>query len=79
WIYSMLVERKTDFMSWMQECNIMVSQVHERNDIHTCVSEFKSQLPALDKVALKLICIPVGWWVVKEDREYIVDCIKKGW
>lgn len=78
WIYSMLVERKTDFMNWMKECGIMVSQVHERNDIHTCVSEFKSQLPTLDKITSRLICIPVGWWVSKEDREYIVDCIKKG-
>lgn len=24
-------------------------------------------------------CIPCGWWVTKEDREYIVDVIKKGW
>jgi len=27
----------------------------------------------------KYICIPVGWWVSKEDREYIVKCIKEGW
>ena len=33
----------------------------------------------LDKVTPKLISIPVGWWVTKEQREYIVDCIKKGW
>jgi hypothetical protein len=27
----------------------------------------------------KIVSIPVGWWVTKEEREYIVDCIKKGW
>ena len=79
WIYSFLVERKQEFMDWMKECNIMVSQVHERNDIHSCVSEYKSGLPSLDKITPKLISIPVGWWVTDEQREYIVDCIKKGW
>lgn len=79
WLYSMLVERKSDFMDWMRESNIVVSQVHERNDIHSCVGEFRSQLPGLDRVAPRLISIPVGWWVSKENREYIVDRIKKGW
>ncbi len=57
----------------------MVSQVHERNDIHTCVSEYKSHLPSLDEIQKQLICIPNGWWVTNEQREYIVDCIKRGW
>lgn len=79
WIYSMLVDEKQKFMNWMKECNIMVSQVHERNDIHTCVSEYKSHLPSLDEIQKQLICIPNGWWVTNEQREYIVDCIKRGW
>jgi len=79
WIYSMLVERKQDFMDKMKECGIMVSQVHERNDIHSCVSEYSTHLPSLDKITPKLISIPVGWWVTEEDRKYIVDCIKSGW
>ncbi len=79
WIYSLLVERKGDFMKYMKECGIAVSQVHERNDIHTCVKEYRSLLPNLDKTISKVISIPVGWWITEEDRQYIVDCIKKGW
>ena len=79
WIYSMLVENRQGFMNHMKECNIMVSQVHERNDIHTCVSEFKIHLPTVDKIIPQLISIPVGWWVTKEQREYIVECIRSGW
>ena len=79
WIYSMLVDEKQKFMNWMKECNIMVSQVHERNDIHTCVSDYKSHLPSMDRIQKQLICIPNGWWVTDEDREYIVLCIIKGW
>ena len=66
-------------MRMMAEKDIMVSRVHERNDKHTCVQDFISHLPTLDKVVEEMICIPVGWWVTEEQREYIVDSIKKGW
>jgi dTDP-4-amino-4,6-dideoxygalactose transaminase len=79
WIYSMLVDDRDGFYRWMKECNITVSQVHERNDKHTCVREFNSPLPTLDKTIGKVVSIPVGWWVTEEQRQYIVDCIKKGW
>jgi dTDP-4-amino-4,6-dideoxygalactose transaminase len=79
WIYSLLVERKGDFMKYMKECGIAVSQVHERNDIHTCVKDYRAMLPNLDKTIGSVISIPVGWWLTEEDRKYIVDCIKKGW
>lgn len=79
WIYSILVDRRDDFARHMKECGIATSQVHERNDIHTCVSKYRSILPNLDKTIGKISAIPVGWWVTPEEREYIVECIKKGW
>jgi dTDP-4-amino-4,6-dideoxygalactose transaminase len=79
WIYSMLVEDRDGFYKHMKKCNIVASQVHERNDKHTAVREYKSSLPTLDKTISKVVSIPVGWWVTEEEREYIVDCIKKGW
>ena len=79
WIYSMKVDKHDKFMDWMKECGIMVSRVHERNDKHTCVKDYQTLLPNLDKVIKEMICIPCGWWVTDEQREYIVDCIKRGW
>jgi dTDP-4-amino-4,6-dideoxygalactose transaminase len=79
WIYSLKVENRDGFYRWMDECNIAVSQVHERNDKHTCVHEFRAQLPNLDKTIGSVVSIPVGWWLTEQEREYIVDCIKKGW
>ena len=60
----------------MEECGITVSQVHERNDKHSCMVEFKSELPNLDKTIGRIVNIPVGWWVTEKEREYIVKCIK---
>ena len=79
WIYSMLVDNRDGFYKWMNECNISVSQVHERNDKHTCVYGHRTALPNLDKTIGRIVNIPVGWWVTEEEREYIVDCIKTGW
>ena len=79
WIYSFLVENRDGFFKHMKNCEILVSQVHERNDKHSCVRDFRSNLPTLDKTIPKLVSIPVGWWVTNEEREYIVDCIKMGW
>ncbi len=79
WIYTIKVNKQQEFMKMMQDKGVMVSRVHERNDKHSCVSEYRSALPNLDKVVNEMICIPVGWWVTEEQREYIVQCIKEGW
>jgi dTDP-4-amino-4,6-dideoxygalactose transaminase len=79
WIYSLKVEDRDGFYKWMDKCKIAVSQVHERNDKHTCVREYRTSLPNLDKTIDKIVSIPVGWWITPEERKYIVDCIKKGW
>jgi dTDP-4-amino-4,6-dideoxy-D-glucose/dTDP-4-amino-2,4-dideoxy-beta-L-xylose transaminase len=79
WLYTMHVERRDDFMRKMQESGIAVSRVHERNDTHSCVSDFVADLPQLEKTVARMICIPVGWWVTEDDRARIVDTIRSGW
>ena len=79
WIYTILVDDRPSFYKHMEKCRITVSQVHERNDKHSCMAEFKSELPNLDKTIGNIVSIPVGWWITNEEREYIVNCIKKGW
>ncbi|KKL96314.1 hypothetical protein LCGC14_1845760, partial [marine sediment metagenome] len=79
WLFTLYVENRTGFARKMGEKGIMVSRVHERCDKHFCVSEFKTDLPVLDEVIHRMICIPVGFWVSNEDRQYIVESIKEGW
>ena len=66
-------------MDIMESKGITVSRIHERNDKHSCVKQYKRNLPNLNKLVNEMICIPVGWWLSKENREYIVDSIKEGW
>ena len=75
----MNVNRKDNFIEKMKEKGIMTSQVHNRNDLNSCVSEFVCELPNITELEKKLICIPVGWWVEKSDLDYIINSIKEGW
>ena len=77
WIYSMKVDRKQDFINFMKDNGIAASQVHNRNDNHSCVSKYKTCLPNLDQLEDRLICIPVGWWLTQENLEHIVEKVKE--
>jgi dTDP-4-amino-4,6-dideoxygalactose transaminase len=79
WIYPMLVDDRDSFTKRMNDAGVAVSQVHMRNDVHTCVREYRSILPGLDRVDKRLVCVPVGWWVSDEDRERIVEAVRAGW
>ncbi len=79
WIYTIKVNNQKRFMEVMEKKGIMVSRIHERNDKHSCIKQYKRKLPNLDKLVNQMICIPVGWWLSKEDRKYITNTIKEGW
>jgi len=79
WLFTMCVERKIDFITKMKENGIATSQVHNRNDINSCVKEYGCQLPNMDALETRLVCIPVGWWLTQDDLEYMVKSIKEGW
>ena len=79
WIYTIKVKKRDAFMKHMERHNIIVSRVHERNDKHTAMAAYQSDLPLLDSFVDEMVCIPVGWWVGEEERFHIVETIKKGW
>jgi len=77
WLYTIRIlnGKKQFFMEKMKEANIMTSQVHNRNDINSCVKQFKESLPNLDIIENELVCVPVGWWLSEENLQYIVKTI----
>jgi len=73
WLYTVQVDDKSRFIEYMKGNNIMASQVHQRNDVHSCFEDFKSSLPNLDYVENHIVCIPVGWWLSDADKQHIVS------
>jgi len=76
WIYTLKVSDKNSFLNYMKEKEITASQVHNRNDIHSCVSEFKISLPQLDLLEKQIVSIPVGWWLTEEEKMRIITAVK---
>ncbi len=79
WICSLRVERKPAFMTMMKEAGVQVSQIHNRNDVHSCVADFQEDLPLLTELEKTLVCIPCGWWCTSEDLDYLVSLFRRGW
>ena len=77
WLYTIKIYDKHAFIRYMKNCNIMVSQVHRRNDVHSCLSTSRTSLPQLDELESKIICIPCGWWLSDIQIDYIINCIKE--
>lgn len=79
WLYTMRVERREEFMRMMESEGIMASPLHHRSDTHSIFKESQRELPNMDKWYDSFVHIPCGWWVSAEERERIVETIKKGW
>jgi len=79
WIYTVLTDRRDDLAKHLTACGIECSQVHRRNDRHPVFAGSRCDLPGLDSYYDRMLHIPCGWWVTEEDREYVVDCIRRGW
>lgn len=79
WLYTMKVERREEFMKMMESEGIMASPLHHRSDTHSIFKESQRELPNMDKWYDSFVHIPCGWWVSAEERERIVEIIKKGW
>lgn len=77
WLYTLHVDNRDVIMTKLNEIGIMTSKVHARNDTHSMFKDFKADLPNTEKFNSTHLCIPVGWWVTSEDREYIAENVVK--
>jgi dTDP-4-amino-4,6-dideoxygalactose transaminase len=79
WLYTLKVKRRADFIEMMNKNGYMASEIHKRNDWHSFLNDYPTELPILNKFYDRLVHIPCGWWVSLNDCEKMVDLIKKGW
>lgn len=79
WLYTLKVENRTAFIEMMMQNGISASELHKRNDLHNYLNDHPTALPNLDNFYDKMVHIPCGWWVTKEDLDKMVNLIQKGW
>jgi dTDP-4-amino-4,6-dideoxygalactose transaminase len=76
WIYTLKVSNAKEFIDFMKDKGITASQVHKRNDVHTCLKQFWRPLPQLDEIENRYVCVPCGWWLTDDDVTAIINAIK---
>lgn len=78
WLFSMHVwdGLKDHFIKTLTDKSITCSPVHFRNDRYDSTIQFKEkELPGVDSFTDTQVCIPNGWWLGKNDLDYIVDTL----
>ena len=68
WLYTVLAERRDDFVAALAARGIAASTAHRRNDAHCVFADSAAPLPGLDDFAARMLHIPCGWWVVGRRR-----------
>lgn len=77
WLYTGIVKNQNKFFNYMMKKGIHVSCVHSENSKFTCFKEFKTKLPGVEYFDKHHMCIPVGWWLKNDERNYIVKTINE--
>ena len=77
WLFTLLVKNRESLSKYLLSKGIESNPVHVRNDIHRPLLKYKTDLPTLNKIENKILCIPVGWWVTKNEIKRIVKTIKE--
>lgn len=78
WLYTLLTDHADDIEKALNAAGVMASKLHRPNNFHSIFRNSEKSLPGLDQFYKRLLHIPCGWWVSDENRERIVDVIKKG-
>jgi dTDP-4-amino-4,6-dideoxygalactose transaminase len=73
WLYTVFVDNPSDFISYMRQNGVEASKVHDRNDTKTIFKESRLPLPGVDYFDAHHVCIPVGWWLLPEDTDKVIE------
>ena len=76
WVLLLLVDNRDDVMAHMRQQGVMVSCVHQRNDLYTGFRVGAlCNLPNTQHIQDHLLAIPCGWWLMDEDLHSIATAL----
>lgn len=78
WLYSVLSENSNVIECCLAAVGVSASKLHRPNHLHSVFAPMRRPMPGLDTYYRRLTHIPCGWWVSDQDRERMVDALRKG-
>jgi len=79
WLFTVLVERREDFLRLLKERGINASVVHLRIDRNDLYGGERRDLPNLDRFTELHVSLPVHEGISAEDVRYVIESIRQGW
>ncbi len=79
WLFTILVEKREDFIKKLSSYGIPTSVVHQRIDRNLVFGGIKEDLYNQTKFDRDQISIPIHPGLSNEDVDFIIKVIKKGW
>jgi perosamine synthetase len=79
WFFQLLVENREGFIKRLKTFGIPASVVHLRIDKNSVFGGINDDLINQDKFNSLQVSIPIHANITKENMEYIIETIKKGW
>ena len=78
WLFTILANKRDELIEFLQDNGVESSPVHARNDKHYALKGYrKADLPVMDELEKKILCIPVGWWLNRHQVKKIAKLIRK--
>jgi perosamine synthetase len=79
WLFTMLVERRPDFIRKLKEKNVPASVMHLRIDNNSVFGGIRQDLTVQAEFNENQVSIPVHSGLTDDDVALVLDTIKKGW
>ena len=79
WLFTVLVERREDFLRLLHSQGIYASVIHLRIDRNDLYGGERRDLPNLEKFTELHVSLPVHEGLRDEDVEHIISTVTKGW
>jgi dTDP-4-amino-4,6-dideoxygalactose transaminase len=80
WLYTVQVQDRAAFQTFMARRGIETSEVHRRNDRVAAFAAIAGptapgDFPGLDRFAAAQVSVPVGWWLTKPQRDVVANAL----
>ncbi len=79
WLFTIGVDRRRDLQARLLENKIESNQVHYRNDRYSVFSERKLDLPHMNAVEERYLCLPLHTKMTLEQVDFVCETIRQGW
>ena len=79
WLFTVLVERREDFIRKLADYGVPASVVHLRIDRNSVFGGVRPDLPGQAEFNDRQVALPVHEGLTDEDAEMIVNYIRRGW